>query len=76
MKREIIHIDEEKCDGCGVCVRSCVEGDLQLVDGKIRLYAEKYCDGCAACVPKCPLGALDIEVREADEYQELVNVRC
>ena len=76
MKRAIIHIDEEACDGCGKCVSSCVEGDLKIVDGKLRLNAEKYCDGCGACVPKCSLGALNIEERDADEYQELVYVRC
>lgn len=74
--REIIHIDEEKCDGCGECIWFCVEGALRRIDGKLCLIAEKFCDGCGACVDKCPLGALKIVDREADEFQELVIVRC
>ena len=75
-RREIIYIDEEVCDSCGKCIPFCVEGALRIVDGKMRLVAEKFCDGCGACVGKCPLGALRIVEREADEWQELVYVRC
>jgi NAD-dependent dihydropyrimidine dehydrogenase PreA subunit len=52
------------------------EGALRITDGKVRLLAEKFCDGCGACVAKCPLGALKVVEREADEWQELVYVRC
>ena len=76
IKREILDIDEALCDGCGKCIRSCVEGALRIADGKLYLAAERFCDGCGACVEKCPLGALKIVVRDADEWQELVYVRC
>jgi Pyruvate/2-oxoacid:ferredoxin oxidoreductase delta subunit len=66
--RKIIHIDEEKCDGCGVCIPSCAEGAIALVDGKARLIADKYCDGLGACLGECPAGALSIVEREADEF--------
>jgi Fe-S-cluster-containing hydrogenase component 2 len=68
--RKIIRIDEEKCDGCGLCVPSCVEGALQIVDGKARLVSERYCDGLAACLGECPTGALTIEERTAEEFDE------
>ena len=64
--REIIKIDEEKCDGCGACVPSCAEGALQIVDGKARLVSEVYCDGLGACLGHCPRGAISIEKREAE----------
>ena len=76
VKREIIHINEEMCDCCGKCLKSCIEGALRIVDNKLHLVAERFCDGCGACVGKCPLGALKIVEREADEWQELVYVRC
>ena len=50
IRREILDIDEEVCDSCGKCIKSCVEGALRIVDGKMRLVAEKFCDGCGACV--------------------------
>jgi ferredoxin len=76
IKREILHIDKEKCDGCGKCIRSCVEGALRITNSAVYLVAGKYCDGCGACIWKCPLGALKIAEHDADEFQELVQVRC
>ena len=69
-KRKIIKIDEEKCDGCGACVPTCVEGALQIIDGKARLISETYCDGLGACIGECPQGAITIEEREAQEFDE------
>jgi len=68
--RKIIKIDEEKCNGCGVCVPSCAEGALQIIDGKARLISEIYCDGLGACLGECPEGAISIEERQADEFNE------
>ena len=70
VKRNIIQIDEELCDGCGHCVPSCAEGAIVIVDGKARLVAEKYCDGLGACLGECPNGALTIVDREAEEFDE------
>jgi len=68
--RKIIKIDEEKCDGCGLCVPACVEGALQIIDGKAKLVSETYCDGLGACLGDCPQGAITIEEREAEEFDE------
>lgn len=68
--RNIIEIDEEKCDGCGQCIISCAEGALEIVDGKARLVAEKYCDGLGACLGECPTGALKVIEREAEDFDE------
>ena len=68
--RKIIQIDEELCDGCGMCVPSCAEGSLEIVDGKVRVIAEKLCDGLGACLGECPNGALRIVEREAEEFDE------
>lgn len=69
VKRQIIRIDQEKCDGCGLCVPSCAEGAIQIVDGKATLVADKFCDGLGACLGECPQGALTIEEREAEEFE-------
>ena len=68
--RKIIKIDEEKCNGCGLCVPSCAEGALQIIDGKAKLVSEQYCDGLGACLGECPQDALHIEEREAEEFDE------
>jgi ferredoxin len=67
-KRLIVKIDQEKCDGCGLCVPSCAEGAIVIVDGKARLLADKFCDGLGACLGECPAGALTIEERDTDEF--------
>ena len=66
--RQIIRIDQDKCDGCGMCVPSCAEGAIQIVDGKAQLLADRFCDGLGACLGECPQGALTIEAREAEEF--------
>lgn len=70
MLRKIIKIDEEKCNGCGLCVTACHEGALQLIDGKARLVSESYCDGLGDCLPECPTKAIVLEERETVEYDE------
>ncbi|WP_297085828.1 4Fe-4S binding protein [uncultured Draconibacterium sp.] len=74
MIREIIKIDEELCNGCGVCVPNCHEGALQIIDGKARLVSELMCDGLGACIGHCPEGAITIEEREADAYDEIATI--
>jgi len=70
MIREIVHIDETLCDGCGLCIPSCHEGALRIVDGKARLISDLMCDGLGACLGHCPQGAITIEKREAGAYDE------
>ncbi len=67
--RQIVRIDEELCDGCGLCVTPCAEGAIVLVDGKARVVDE-LCDGAGFCLPVCPTGALSVEMRQAPEFDE------
>ncbi len=66
--RKIIEINEELCDGCGVCVPACEEGAIQIIDGKAKVVAEKYCDGLGACLGECPQGAITIVERIAEDF--------
>lgn len=70
MIRKIIHIDEEKCNGCGSCADACHEGAIAMVDGKAKLIRDDYCDGMGDCLPECPTGAITFEEREAAAYNE------
>ncbi|HOK14962.1 MAG TPA: 4Fe-4S binding protein, partial [Candidatus Kapabacteria bacterium] len=71
MLRKVIQIDDEKCNGCGICVTSCNEGALQIIDGKARLINEIFCDGLGACIGDCPEGAITVIEREAEPYDEI-----
>ena len=70
MVRQIIKIDEEKCNGCGACATACHEGAIEIIDGKAKLIRDDYCDGLGNCLPACPTGAITFENREAAEYDE------
>jgi ferredoxin len=75
MKRQIIEIDENLCDGCGVCIPNCHEGALQIIDGKARLISELFCDGLGACIGHCPTGAIKILEKEAEAFDEIEVIR-
>lgn len=70
VKRKVVKIDEEKCNGCGLCMIACAEGALQIIDGKAKLISDKYCDGLGACLGECPQGAITTEERDAEEFDE------
>ena len=66
--RLIVTIDQDKCTGCGNCVKACLTGALQLIDGKARLVDERRCDGFGSCIAVCPNNAIRLELREAEEF--------
>ena len=76
MLRQIIHIDEEKCNGCGLCAAACHEGAIDIIDGKAKLVRENFCDGFGDCLPNCPTGAITFETREAPAYDEAAVKRA
>lgn len=76
MLRKIIKIDEEKCNGCGLCAVACHEGAIGMVDGKAKLLREDYCDGLGDCLPACPVDAISFEVREAAAYDEAAVLKA
>ena len=76
MRRRIICIDEEKCNGCGACAAACHEGAIEMVNGKARLTREDYCDGLGDCLPACPTGAITFEEREAPAYDEAAVLKA
>ena len=76
MIRQIIHIDEDKCNGCGICATACHEGAIEIIDGKAKLVRENFCDGFGDCLPGCPTGAITFEEREAPAYDEAAVIKA
>ncbi|MGN0413110.1 MAG: ATP-binding protein [Lachnospiraceae bacterium] len=76
MIRKIIHIDEDKCNGCGICATACHESAIEIIDGKAKLVREHFCDGLGDCLPGCPTGAITFEEREAPAYDEAAVIRA
>lgn len=75
VKRNIIKINEELCNGCGLCAKGCHEGALQIIDGKVRLISELYCDGLGACIGDCPMNAISVEEKEVEAYDEIAVIK-
>ena len=76
MLRKIVEINEEKCNGCGLCAKACHEGAIKMINGKAKLISDEYCDGLGDCLPACPADAINIIEREAAEYnEELVKAK-
>ena len=71
MKRKIVEINEEKCNGCGLCAKACHEGAMQMINGKAKLISDEYCDGLGDCLPACPTDAINIIERDALAYDEV-----
>ena len=76
MIRQIIRIDEDKCNGCGICATACHEGAIEIIDGKAKLVRENFCDGFGDCLPGCPTGAITFEEREAPAYDEAAVIKA